>query len=194
MYDLSKHITLRNCQRSFDQETPVDSETIEILTNTANDFVEENNLNISKFFITNKHEIKIIHSSALIDNEPAHLAWKTNTQVLAPLLFLSYQNSLKDSMSIAQIGRLYAKLGLIAIERGYQTGFCLCINTKVLEDWDITKKYVKTDPETGIHLFPIFLSIGKPLDKTKPYNWSAMYNKYNPSHVRRIFANIQIKK
>lgn len=193
MYDLSNHIILRQCQRSFDVETPVDQTTLDILKNITQSFISNNNLTINSHFITDIHEIKLIHSSAMIENEPFGLEWKTNTQVYAPLLILCQALKNGDSISNGQIGRLYAKLGLAAIERGYQTGFCLCINPKVLDAWNLTQKYTLVDPSTGKYIPPIFLSIGKPLDPTQPYNKSLMHEKYNPSHTRYIDFNIRVK-
>ena len=192
MYNFSSYDTFKKCQRSFDLETPVSSDLISKIQFTMDQFVVDNNLDVDNFVITDRNEIKLIHSSAIHEYEPENLIWKTNTQVLAPLLVLCLPKKNKDINTLSQIGRLYSRIGLMSIDYGYKTAFCLCIKTQVLSVWNTTKKYARFDHESGLFVRPVFLSIGNPLDATRPYNWSAMYNKFNPSHVRTVFDNIKI--
>jgi hypothetical protein len=190
MYNFTNHDVLRKCQRSFDVDTPLDSGFVNLMTQKMNEFISTEMLDINSFIITDRNEIKLLHASAIYEYEPPGLIWKTNTQVLAPMVLMCFPNKNKDIMALAKIGRMQARLGLLAIEHGYQTGYCLCFNSRVMAMWSAIKKYAKTDPISGSYIRPITLSIGRPLDPTKPYNWSYSHNRSNPSHNRSIDNNI----
>jgi hypothetical protein len=192
MYKLTKQDTFNKCQRSFNLNEAIDENFVNLLTQTKDAFIAQENLDITSFIITNPVDIKLIHSSAIHEYEPANLSWKTNTQVLAPMLVMCMPKINKDILTLAQIGRLQTKLGMLAIEHGYVTAYCSCFNPRVLDAWNTTKKYVHVDPITGHYIRMVTLSIGKPLDITKPHNWSYAHNKLNPSHVRTNEANITV--
>lgn len=192
MYDFINHDVLRKCQRSFDVDTPLDSGFVNLMAQKMNEFISSDISDINSFIITNRNEIKLLHASAIYEYEPPELIWKTNTQVLAPMVLMCFPNKNKDIMALAKIGRMQARLGLLAIEHGYKTGYCLCFNSRVMSMWSAIKKYTKTDPISCSYICPITLSIGRPLDATKPYNWSYSHNRNNHSHTRTIYNNIII--
>jgi hypothetical protein len=192
MYNFSTHDIFRKCQRSFNVDVQLNDDFINLIKNTIAEFISKECMDIHNFVITNRNEIKLLYSAAMVENEPVNMLWKTNTQVMAPLLIMCLPKKNNDIISMAQIGRLQAKLGLLSIEHGYKTGFCLCITYKIVEAWDATKKYSFFDTDTNSHIHPVILSIGNPLDVNKPYNWAHMHNKFNPSWRRLSDSNITI--
>jgi hypothetical protein len=193
MYNFAKQDTFNKCQRSFDISEPIDEEFVNLIKTTRDEFVDKEGLEMYSFVITSPVDIKLIHSCAIHEYEPDKLAWKTNTQVLAPMVVMCKPKANSDIRALAQIGRLQTKLGMLAIEHGYVTGYCLCFNSRAMASWNTTKRYVHVDPDTGRYIRPITLSIGKPLDPSKPHNWSYVHDNVNPSHTRTIDTNITVR-
>lgn len=192
MYNFIKQDTFKKCQRSFDVRTPLDPKFTELINRTNDEFISHENLDINSFVITNEAEIKLIHSCAIFEYEAPQLAWKTNTQVLAPMLILCTPKKSNDAYSMMQIGRLQTRLGMLAIEHGYLTGFCCCFNVFAMSSWNTLKKYIQIDEASNEIIYPITLSIGNPFDATKPHNWSHMHYKFHGRHVATDYNNITV--
>ena len=192
MYNFIKQDTFKKCQRSFDVHNQLDSEFINLIKNTHDEFISHEKLDINSFVITNESEIKLIHSTSLFEYEEPRFAWKTNTQVLAPMLILCTPKRNNDIYSMMQIGRLQTKLGMLAIEHGYLTGFCCSFNVYAMSCWNTLKKYIQFDEISNQIIVPITLSIGKPFDATKPHNWSHMHYKFHGRHIRTDYTNITV--
>lgn len=192
MYDFIKQDTFKKCQRSFNVRTPLNKEFINLIEQTNNEFISHERFDINSFVITNEAEIKLIHSCAIHEYESPVLAWKTNTQVLAPMLIMCTPKKNNDAYSMMQIGRLQTKLGMLAIEHGYLTGFCLCFNVRALRAWNTLEKYIQIDESSGKTVHPITLSIGHSFDPEKPHNWSNVHNKFHGRHTRTDYSNITV--
>ena len=193
MYNFTKQDTFKKCQRSFDVHTPFDDKFINLINQTNNEFISQEKLDIQSFVITNKSDIKLIYSSAIHEYEVPALSWKTNSQVLAPMLIMCVPQKNNDMHSWLQIGRLQTKLGLLAIEHGYLTGFCFCFNIQAMASWNTLKKYIRIDEKYGQLIHPITLSIGKSVDVEKPYNWSHIHQKFHSHHTRTDYTNITVE-
>ena len=191
MYSFIKQDTFKKCQRSFDIRTPLDPEFINLIKRTNDEFISQENLDINSFVITNENEIKLIHSCAIFEYESPQVAWKTNTQVLAPMLILCTPKN-NNMYSMMQIGRLQTRLGLLAIEHGYLTGFCRTFNVFAMSTWHTLKKYIQIDKDSNQIITPITLSIGNPFDATKPYHWSRVHCKFHNHHFAANCNNITV--
>jgi hypothetical protein len=194
MYNFNTYDTLRKCQRSFNVDKIPDFDFVNQLRSYIDDYIRKESIDVKPFVITDRNEIKLIYSCAIHEFEQPNLVWKTNTQVLAPLLVMCLPKKENDSIAFMQIGRLQSKLGALAIENGYRTGFCLCFNTRAMETWESLRKYILVDPITQNHIRPITLSIGFPYDENKPYNWSYIHNRSHPSFLRIPKNNIVVSK
>jgi hypothetical protein len=192
MYDFTKQDIFKKCQRSFNVRVPLDNKFVDLIKHTNEEFISNENLDINSFVITNESEIKLIHSCAIFEHEAPNLAWKTNTQVLAPMLIMCTPKKNNDMYSMMQIGRLQTKLGMLAIEHGYLTGFCCCFKVSAMSCWDTLKKYIQFDESSNRIITPITLSIGKPFDTSKPHNWSHVHQKFHGPHIRTDYTNITV--
>lgn len=192
MYNFIKQDTFKKCQRSFNVLTPIDKEFINLIKNVNDEFISQEGLDINSFVITTEAEIKLLHSCAIHEYESPALAWKTNTQVLAPMLILCTPKKNNDMYSMMQIGRLQTKLGMLAIDHGYLTGFCLCFNIRAIQSWNTLEKYIQKDKISGQTIHPITLSIGYSFDLEKPHNWSNVHNKFHGRHTRTDYSNIKV--
>ena len=192
MYNFIKQDTFKKCQRSFNVQTPLDSKFVDLIKYTNEEFISNEKLDINSFVITNESEIKLIHSCAMFEYELPKFAWKTNTQVLAPMVIMCTLKKNNDIYAMMQIGRLQTKLGMLAIEHGYLTGFCCSFNVYAMSCWDTLKKYIQIDNASGQIIVPITLSIGKPFDAGKPHNWSHMHYKFHGRHTRTDYSNITV--
>lgn len=125
--------------------------------------------------VTDKREIKILYSVAIHEFDDNDLAWRTNTQMLAPLLINITPKIRNDPISLIHIGRLYSQIGLNAINFGYRTGFCLCINLKALKGYKTMIKYIHY--HNNVEMQMVWLCIGKPYDITKYHGYSHIHDK-----------------
>lgn len=193
MYNFAKQDIFNRCQRSFNMSETFNEDFVNLIRTTRDEFINNEGSDMYSFIITHPVHVKLIHSCAIYEYESDKLAWKTNTQVLAPMVVMCLPKSNNDIRGLAQIGRLQTKLGMLAVEHGYVTGYCLCFNTRAMASWNSLSRFVHTDPNTGRYIRPITLSIGNPLDSSKPHNWSYIHDKVHPSHTRKIDTNITIR-
>jgi hypothetical protein len=171
-YNLDGHASLRHTWRSYDFNTSVDQETLGLI-NSMIDQVLASYPNAHKSVITNKDDINKIYMLSIYNRYFPNLSGEEkNTHIKAPLLINIISKSI-DRWYYARLGRLYSNIGLLAISRGYKTGFC---NSFSYEDprCESIKDVLYYDPETfDPHNFvPLsFISIGLPLDPTSKPNW-----------------------
>lgn len=190
MSDLSKYHNFFHTWRSFDVDCPVSDSFISEVNEIIESYIKEYNLKVYKDIIVDREVIRILHSASMVEGAPKDEDWKTNTQMLAPLLISVKPTINNDPLTLLHIGRMYSTIGLRAIEVGYKTGFCLCCNQFVLQLWKKTNCFVKKDGNRIIR--PIFLCIGNPLNPNKPHNWAHIHNKFHKSYVRTITDHIKV--
>jgi hypothetical protein len=190
MSNLTNYHSFFHTWRSFDIDTPVKESFINETKQIIDTYIQEYSLNVYTDIVTDRNEIKILHSSAMHEFEAPDQGWKTNTQMLAPLLISVKPVVRNEPLTLMHIGRMYSTIGLRALEEGYNTGFCLSINQMVLRAWASTHKFVKFD--NRLYVKPVFLCIGLPLEQTKPHNWSYVHRKEMVSHVRSTTDHIRV--
>jgi len=189
--NLDKYETLRHAHRSFDINTPVDAQTVEIISNMIDEFTRENNG--YKIIVTDPKVRDIIYSLAIYwegEGKPGNIHIP---QMNAPLLITLPPKEF-DLTYYFRMGRLYSKIGLTALDRGYQLAFCNSFNyfdEKVASIEDVLQ--LKYGEYTVANLIPRpFICIGNALDSSKPYNWVADHDKIMPAcvHLTEDFITV----
>jgi hypothetical protein len=174
--NLDKYETLRHAQRSFNVDTPVDAETVEIISSMIDEFANKNNA--YKIMVTDPKVREVIYSLAIYwegEGKPGNIHIP---QMNAPLLITVPPREF-DLIYYFRMGCLYSKIGLVALDRGYQLAFCNSFNyfdekVKIIED----VLQLKYGDYTIENLIPRpFICIGNALDKNKPYNWVSEHDK-----------------
>lgn len=167
-----KYNKFRHTVRSFNVNEPMDEDFLEFVNNAIDLYIETHNLEVNKVVFTDRSAIQQLYANALHKDEPKEFAWKTNPQLLAPLILSLIPKKNGRRMEMLHIGRLYSYIALEAIKRGYSSGFCTCFNLRAIETYEKIAEVAVRDPDTNEWVRPTFLSIGHPLDSTKPHNWS----------------------
>lgn len=190
--NIDKHETLRHSQRSFDLETPVDDDTVSIINN----IIDQSELaDYYKIMITDPKVRDVIYSLAIYwegEGKPGNIHIP---QMNAPLL-ITIPPKQFDLKYFFHMGRVYSKIGLTVLDRGYQLAFCNSFNyfndrVKMIED-TLHLTYGEYTLDT---LIPRpFICIGTALDKNKPHNWVAEHNRVVPTdvHLNDSFIEIAI--
>jgi hypothetical protein len=161
--------TFNHTHRSFDIKIKISDSIIKDLYN----IITTENLEIlDPCFITNEEHIRFIYDHSDIPLEDKTIKFindvnRKNSQLLAPLLIILPIKSPINNRILFNIGRLYSKLGLYAIEKEYQTGFCICYNGITVRQF-IIDNYDYSD-NFEINSIP-FLSMGKQISNV-PYNY-----------------------
>ena len=177
IYNLDNHTVFRHTHRSYNFDTSVDTETVTLISDMI-DEVLESSPEAHKSIITDKDAITKIYMLSIYNKHFPNLSGEEkNTQVKAPLLINVISKNV-NNWYYSRLGRLYSKIGLLAISRGYKTGFCnsfsyedpRCENIKDILYYDPAQ----FDPQNFVPLS--FLSIGLPLDPTKKPNWCYVRN------------------
>jgi len=160
--------TFSHTHRSFDIKIKIPDTIIKDLYN----IITTENLEIlDPCFITNEEHIQFIYDHSNVPLEDKTINFinddnRKNSQLFAPLLIILPMKYPINNRLIFNIGRLYSKLGLYAIEKGYQTGFCICYDKIAIKSFIIDNYGYSDNFDTqGIP----FLSIGKQMPNV-PYN------------------------
>lgn len=189
--NLGKYETLRHAHRSFDIDTPVDTETVNIISDMIDEFAKKNDA--YKIIVTDPKVRDIIYSLAIYwegEGKPGNIHIP---QMNAPLLITIPPREF-DLTYYLRMGRLYSKIGLTALDRGYQLAFCNAFNyfdEKVASIQDILQ--LKYGEYTVDNVIPRpFICIGNALDFSKPYNWVAEHDKIMPAcvHLTEDFITV----
>lgn len=175
MYNLTLNHALSHANRSFDINTPVDSETVTYLSNMIDEFLKDNPI-AKKSVIQDKEVIKKIYCVGHWNRTGEFNSEFKIPQVWAPLLIL-IAPTVTDKKSLINLGRFYSKLGIEVLKRGYALAYSNSLDyhdPRVRElqeylhiDYDEFCR-TKTDDD-----FPVrtLICIGNKLVKEKPYNW-----------------------
>lgn len=175
----------RHTVRSFNVNESVPDELLQFVNETIDYYIETYQLDVHKIVLTDRSAIQQLYANALHQDEPKEFAWKTNPQILAPLILSLIPKKNGNRMEMLHIGRLYSHIALGAIKQGYSTGFCTCFNLRAIEAYDKIAHVSVRDPDTNERVRPTFLSIGHPFDGTKPHNWSYLdHGQIISSHVK----------
>lgn len=94
------------------------------------------------------------------------------------------------------MGRLYAKIGLTALARGYQVAYCNAFNmfdprTQRVED----VLHVKYGTYTTENFIPRpWICVGKALDPSKPHNWVGFSSRYDTNDNTMVTCILPTKE
>lgn len=178
MTDLSIYKKFFHTQRDFDVNDTIDPTFLDKVKELIDEYIKEYNMSVFTDIVTDKREIKLLYSVAIheFDGYKDDLAWKTNTQMLAPLLICITPKIRNDPINLIHIGRLYSHIGLDAINFGYSTGFCMAVNLLALRGYSTMVKYIHYHDNIALQM--VWLCIGKPYDSSKLYCYSHIHNRY----------------
>jgi hypothetical protein len=176
MYDLRLNHTLSHSNRSFDIDTPVDTETVQFLSNMIDDFLKENPI-AKKSMIQDKEIIKKLFYIGHWNRDGEFNSDLKLPSLWAPLLIILPPVDPLDGKSLINLGRFYSKLGIEALKRGYALGFqnsLDCHDPRLREvaeylhiDYD---EFIKTKTEDEF-LLKTVICIGNKLIPDSPHNW-----------------------
>lgn len=176
---INKQERLKHAQRTFNSELPVDAETEQALTAMISDFLTTHNghnITVTDPAIRKKLSALAIYWDSLGDvNGCIRPPQMETTPMMISVPPVEY-----DIQYWFDMGDLYARLGLTAIDRGYQVAYCNAFNLfdpRVARLEDVLK--VKFGTYTVEDFVPRpWICIGKALDPSKPYNWVGVPNRY----------------
>lgn len=145
--------------------------------------------------VTDQNIIKDIYDLTEIPNETNdgvkanNRMGKKNSQVIAPFLLILIPNE-ENPESNFVAGWLQSQVGLAAIENGYHTGFCICVDHKKLSPilkennlWDPAVLEKTANPHIGCTT--VLFSIGT-ADPDCEYNYSKMEQREVKSTVKMV--------
>ena len=176
---IQKQEKLKHAHRTFNSEVAVDAETHQELSSMIDDF------------LTTHEGHKIIVTDSALRKKLASLAtyWGSagdiNAHVRPPQMtttpmMISVPAKDFDIAYWFDMGRLYAKIGLTALARGYQVAYCNAFNMfdpRIARVEDTL--HVKFGTYTTDNVPPRpWICIGKALDPSKPHNWVGVENRY----------------
>jgi hypothetical protein len=174
-----KQEKLKHAHRTFNPDTPVDSETAQVINNIIDSFLSKQEG--YKIIIADKNTRSKISALAIywefIGDKNGQI--RPPQMITAPML-ISVPPVEWNLDYWANMGRLYSEVGLTALARGYQLAYCNAFNlfdprVKLIED----VLHVKYGTYTVDKFVPRpWICIGKAMDPTKPYNWVGIPNSY----------------
>jgi hypothetical protein len=203
MYNTSLYAKLERTNRSFDIDTPVDAETIQVLRDIIGEF-KLAHPNIIDNVVTDKDTCKLIYYIGSCNRTGEHNGFEKFTQLWAPLIIEVRAREMVEE-DLFHVGRLYSKLSLTAIQRGYKIGFSNSIDgldprLRQLESTlqfsfdDITRVVQRVNEGNMAEPFVIFtfLCIGKPLldDDNHRWDWVRQRNFNSGSKLTDEFIRI----
>jgi hypothetical protein len=155
--------------------------------------------------VTDQDIIKSIYDLTEIPDETdvgvkvAGRIGKKNSQVLAPFLLILIPDELEPKSNFTA-GWLQSQIGLRAIEEGYSTGFCICVDHKKLSVtmkennlWDsAVLEVLENRPRTPVGCTTVLFSIGT-ADPEFKYNYSKIEQREIKSTAKvHHLSNIKI--
>jgi hypothetical protein len=176
MYNLTLNHTLSHANRSFDIDTPVDTETVEYLTKIIDKFLTENPI-AKKSIIQDKEIIKKLFYIGHWNRDGEFNSDLKPPSFWAPLLIILPPVDTTDGKSLINLGRFYSKLGVAALKRGYALAFhnsLDCHDPRLREVQD----YLHLDYDSFVatknkddFLLKTVICIGNKLIHDSPHNW-----------------------
>jgi hypothetical protein len=188
-FDLSKYEMFSHANRSFDIDTPVDPETVQVFSDIMDKCVAK--VDAVKVMIQDKEIIKKIYYMGNYNRNGENNGDKKITQLWAPLL-MSMAPKIMDHAHILRIGRTYSEIGLTALERGYALAFCNNLDyedPRFREVEDVL--FLKYDNlQIKNLLFRGEIAVGNKLRPDQPYNYcwvrDTIFNSVCKTHVNFI--------
>jgi hypothetical protein len=135
MYNLDQWATFKHTHRSFDLQEAVSEQLVQELRQIADTVLGTEGRVI---FIQDKQLIERIYDHSELPNTDQfkfeRYVSRKNSQLLAPLLVMVevVDKAKRRSVSM-KAGKFYSKAAHHVIERGWQTGFCICFEERVGE-------------------------------------------------------------
>ena len=156
--------------------TPVDNDFVNWVNNLVN---EHRDKLVETLFITDQELIRSIYDLTEVPDETNvgvnRVFRRKNSQVLAPFLLVLIPDEY-DPKSNFTAGWLQSQIGLKAIDAGYSTGFCICVEHKKLNELMHEKKlwhplFGKNNIKTHVSCTTVLFSVGKQ-NPAYSYNYS----------------------
>lgn len=169
MYNLNQWATFKHTHRSFNLQETVDPNIVQELSQLATRILGSD---ARAVFIQDKALIEAIYNySELPPNDQfkfENFVSRKNSQLLAPLLIMvEVADQTKKRIMSMRAGEFYSQAGHYVIERGWQTGFCICFEHRAVEQMLFDRGYLLQNRYTGP--IPMFC-IGHH-DQTVPWNF-----------------------
>jgi hypothetical protein len=176
MYDLTLNYTLSHANRSFDIDTPVDDGIIAYLSNMIDEFLAENPI-AHKSIIRDKEIIKKLYYVGIWNRDGEYNGEYKLPSLWAPLIIVLPPIDRADGKALINLGRLYSKIGMEVLKRGYALAFQNSLDyhdPRVRE----LQEYLHIDYDSFASSkndddFPVrtFICIGHKLVFDSPHNW-----------------------
>jgi hypothetical protein len=122
MYNLTLNHILSHANRSFDIDTPVDAETVTYLSNMIDEFLNNNPI-AYKTIIQDKEIIKKLYYVGIWNRDGEYNGEYKLPSLWAPLIIILPPVDRADGKALINLGRLYSKLGMEVLKRGYALAF-----------------------------------------------------------------------
>lgn len=166
---------------------PVDQDLIDWIT----EIVDKHKEDLASYkIITDPEVIESIYQLTDIPDESAagiRYIKRKNSQVLSPCLVVLIPNEVLPKSNYTA-GYLQSQIGLKAIASGYNTGFCICFDSKALRK---ILEQIDGQQQPFISCTTILFSIGKK-DTSVPHNFSKRDNVMVKSPARAKENNVTI--
>jgi len=176
---IEKQEILKHAHRTFNPDMEVDAETALEITSMIDTFLHNDQgykIVVTDTDMRSKISALAIYWESIGDKNGCV---RPPQMITAPML-LSVPPKEWSLDYWFDMGRLYAKIGLTALARGYQVAYCNAFNlfdprVQFIED----VLHVKYGTYSVEQFIPRpWICIGKAMDPSKPYNWVGIPNKY----------------
>ena len=176
---IEKQEKLKHAHRTFNSELAVDAETTAEISTMIDEFLSEDQG--YKIIVTDEATRKKLAALAIYWGSTGEInADSRPPQMVTTPMMISVPPKEYSLAYWFDMGRLYAKIGLTALARGYQVAYCNAFNmfdprTKRIED----VLHVEYGTYTTENFVPRpWICIGKALDPSKPHNWVGITSRY----------------
>lgn len=176
---IEKQEKLKHAQRTFNSEVAVDTETEQVFNTMIDEFLSKREGH--KIIVTDPAMRKKLSALAVYWGSQGDVnAHVRPPQMTTTPMMISVPAKEFDIAYWFDMGDLYAKLGLTALDRGYQVAYCNAFNMfdpRVARVEDLLQVKFGTYTAENVPPRP-WICIGKALDPTKPHNWVGVENRY----------------
>ena len=176
---IEKQEKLKHAQRTFNSEVAVDIETEQVFNTMIDEFLSKREGH--KIIVTDPAMRKKLSALAVYWGSQGDVnAHVRPPQMTTTPMMISVPAKEFDIAYWFDMGDLYAKLGLTALDRGYQVAYCNAFNMfdpRVARVEDLLQVKFGTYTAENVPPRP-WICIGKALDPTKPHNWVGVENRY----------------
>jgi hypothetical protein len=176
---IEKQEKLKHAQRTFNSEVAVDAETEQVFNTMIDEFLSKREGH--KIIVTDPTMRKKLSALAVYWGSQGDVnAHVRPPQMTTTPMMISVPAKEFDIAYWFDMGDLYAKLGLTALDRGYRVAYCNAFNMfdpRVARVEDLLQVKFGTYTAENVPPRP-WICIGKALDPTKPHNWVGVENRY----------------